>query len=120
MPRRFVAMILAGSLLHLTSTRADAACAEHGENAGQSTRVHGETGEPGDHHGYAGAASTDEKCDTPTLPACCEMLAACSTVLVNNDVVRHDATRTHAGIAAAVQTMPSSRVATPDPPPPRL
>ena len=119
-PRRFVALSLAGSLILLTSTRADAACAEHGTDAGQSARVHDETVAPGDHHGHADAASKDETCDTPTLPACCQMLASCSTIAVNDDAVRHDATRTHAGIAAALQSMPSSRVATPDPPPPRL
>jgi hypothetical protein len=116
--RRLGTLLLAGALLHLTSTRADAACAQHGEYAAHTD---GETAEPGDdYHAHAGAASTDEKCDTPTVPACCQMLASCSTILVDDNVVRHDATRTHAGITAALQRMPRSRVATPDPPPPRV
>lgn len=118
-PRRFVALVLAGSLLHLTSIRADAACAQHGEYAGQSAPVPEETAERGGHHDHAGAAPSSEECDTPTLPACCQMLVSCSTILDNNDALRHDATRTHAGVAAALQSMPQSRVATPDPPPPR-
>jgi hypothetical protein len=120
MPRRFVALILAGSLLHLTSSRVDAACAQHGESSGQSARIYDQAAEPAAHHPQVGDASKDEKCDTPTLPACCQMLASCSTILVNDGVVRHDARRTHAGIAAVLQRMPRSRVATPDPPPPRV
>jgi hypothetical protein len=118
-PRPFIALVLAGSLLHLTSMRADAACAQHGEFAGHRAPVPEQAAQPGAHHDHPGAPSSSEECDTPTLPACCQMLVSCSTMLDNDDAVRHDATRTHVGVSPALQNKPQSRVATPDPPPPR-
>ena len=112
--RRLVAVLLAGSLFHLTSSRADAACANHGESRAS---MHQTTDHAGDHHEHD--ATSNDACDTPTLPACCQMLASCSTILVSADVARQPLTERHENVAAAAQRVPESRVATPDPPPPK-
>ena len=112
--RRALALILAGSLFHLSASRADAACAEHGERGAGMPQASGHAGE---HH--PGDAASDEECDTPTLPACCQMLASCSTIHIAADAVRQPVMQAHVNVAAAVQRAPESRVATPDPPPPK-
>ena len=112
--RRLIALALAGSLLHLTSRRADAACAEHGESR---AGVQQGSDHAADHHEHD--ATGEEACDTPTLPACCQMLVSCSTIHIAADAVRRPMTQAHVNVAASVQRAPESRVATPDPPPPK-
>jgi hypothetical protein len=118
--RRLMALILSGSLVHLAFARADAACASHGQGAGQGVSMMEGPAEASNHHTHANPPATDGSCDTPTLPVCCQMLASCSTVLGGQDLVRQQVRKTHATVAALPQRVPESRVATPDTPPPKL
>lgn len=118
--RRFVALLLGLSMIHLNSLRADGACADHDQHSQPTSPTH---------HGATPSSLSDvhtkhatqtEACDTPTLPACCQMLASCSTVLgVHNGAQVDQRGPIHRGILAAVEVAPASRVASPDPPPPR-
>jgi hypothetical protein len=118
--RRLVALSLALSMVNLNSLRADNACADHGEYSQLTSPTHhGATHTTGSDV-HTAAATQTEACDTPTLPACCQMLASCSTVLgVHNGAQIDQRGPIHRGILAAVEAAPASRVASPDPPPPR-
>lgn len=118
--RRLLALVLSASLLHLSSARADAVCTEHGTTPDTTPTAH-ETTVPSDHHAHSAAAIDDEACETPALPECCQALATCSTTLGSQATQRVDQSRLlHVSVIAALQRAPASRVATPDPPPPKL
>ena len=120
-PRRFIALVLSASLLHLSSARADAACTEHGTAPGATPATHHESAASTNHHGHSGDASEDEACKTPALPECCQALATCSVTLGSQASLRVDEIHLlHVSVVAALQRAPVSRVATPDPPPPKL
>ena len=119
LPRRFIALVLSASLLHLSSARADDACTEHSAATG-ATPTHHESVAPGDHLAHSAEAIEEEACETPALPECCQALATCSITLGSQGSPRVDeAHRLHASVVAALETAPLSRVATPDPPPPK-
>jgi|SRR5688572_7071133 len=118
--RRLLALVLSASLLHLSSTRADAVCIEHGSAPAATPTAH-ETTVPSDHHAHSAEAIEDEACETPALPECCQALATCSTTLGSQATQRVDQSRLlHVSVIVALQRAPASRVATPDPPPPKL
>jgi hypothetical protein len=118
-PRRFIALILSTSLLQLSLARADAVCTEHGTAPG-APPAHHESVPIGDPHVHSAEAMEDEACETPTLPECCQALATCSITLGSQASLRVDETRLlHVRVVAALETAPLSRVATPDPPPPK-
>lgn len=117
--RRFVAFILSLSLLSLTSKRADSACARHGEHASQAAGADAKSAETVDHSAHA-PATQDETCDAPALPDCCQALASCSLTIGGQDPRRLDTAQGGADrIVATAESAPASRVASPDPPPPR-
>lgn len=120
--RRLVPLSLALSMLNLNSLRADSACVDHEHS--QATRpAHHEAmhGMMSDVHASVTTQNTqNETCDTPVLPACCQMLASCSTVLgLLSGAYVDQVGPTHFGIVAAVDAALASRVTSPDPPPPR-
>ena len=120
-PRRFVALVLSASLLHLSSARADAVCIVHAGATGATPAAHHETAAPSDHHEHSADAAEDEACKTPALPECCQALAACSVTLGSQASLRvNEVHLLHVSVVAALQRAPLSRVATPDPPPPKL
>jgi hypothetical protein len=117
--RRFVALLLAVSMIHLNSLRADSACADHGERS-QPTAAHHGAMDGSAFDAHTAVPTQHERCDTPTLPTCCQMLASCSTLLGGHSETHVDcAAAPHGAIAAAIDAAPESRVASPDPPPPR-
>jgi hypothetical protein len=96
-------------------------CTEHGTAAGATPTAHHETATPNDHHAHSAEAMEDEACETPALPECCQALATCSVTLGGQFSQRVDqGYLLHVSVIAALQTAPASRVATPDPPPPKL
>lgn len=118
--RRFIALVLSASLLHLSSARADAVCTEHSAATG-ATPTHHERVAPGDHLGHSADGIEEEACETPALPECCQALATCSITLGSRASLRVDeAHRLHVSVAPALETAPLSRVTTPDPPPPKV
>lgn len=119
--RRFVALALAASMLHLSSVRVDSACATHGEHSTGSAQVHHVDVDSHASESHVPGASTDKSCETPSQPDCCQALASCSVALGFDGAARlaqHGLA--HAGVLAALTNVPLSRIATPDPPPPRL
>jgi hypothetical protein len=119
--RRFVALALAASMLHLSSVRADSACATHGEHSKGSAQMHHDDADSHSSHSPGPGDSKDKSCETPSQPDCCQALASCSVALGFDGGARlaqHELA--HAGVLAALTTAPLSRIATPDPPPPRL
>lgn len=119
-PRRLIALVLAASLLHLSSARADAACLDHGTTPGATSDGHHEVAAGGDHHAHSSQAIADESCETPVLPECCQALATCSITLGGQSSLRGDLGHLlHLSVVAALERAPVSLVATPDPPPPK-
>lgn len=119
--RRVIALVLSASLLHLSSARADAVCTEHGTATGATPAAHHESAAPNDHHAHSAQAIEDEACETPTLPECCQALVTCSITLGSQASLRVDQSHLlHASVVAALEKAPASRVATPDPPPPKV
>jgi hypothetical protein len=126
--RRFAALALATSLLHLNLVRADVACAKH-DHAG--ALGHGAADHTMEHHGVidaqvaherdaAGLADREQSCETPSQPECCQALASCSPAFgadaesaLSAHVLSHDVAQ------AGLIEIPPSRVPTPDPPPPK-
>ena len=83
--------------------------------------AHHEGAAPGEHHAHSAQAIDDEACETPALPECCQALATCSITLGGQGSLRGDqGPRLHMRVVAALERAPLSRVATPDPPPPKL
>lgn len=123
--RRFAAVALAASLLHLNVVRADVACSHHeadsapAQQAGHPVLPHHDVAEtttpPSDGH-----TEHPTPCDTPTQTDCCQALASCTPgmaitaeMFVAINGLPHDDS-----IGAFIE-MPLGRVTTPDPPPPR-
>ena len=120
-PRRFIALIVSAALLHLSSARADAVCVQHDAHAGATAGAHQESTGPLHDHADAAKSIDDEACETPTLPECCQALATCSTTLGDQGSLRVDHSYSlHASVDAALESAPLSRVASPEPPPPKL
>jgi hypothetical protein len=123
--RRLSGVLLAGFMLHLNVERADLACAAHTDHVTRVTPAPAAHVHDGHHHAMAGAehgaATESESCQTPTQPDCCQALASCSLVLGMDDapmLVR--SSQSHILVLAGVQSAPLSRLAAPDPPPPKL
>ena len=123
--RRFAAIALAASLLHLNVVRADAACAHHEQGpaaAQQDDRPvlpHHDMAEmpasPSDDH-----TDHESRCDAPAQADCCQVLASCALAFdASTEVTQSSASPSHENIVGAAIEIPLSRVTTPDPPPPR-
>ncbi len=83
--------------------------------------AHHDTAAPSDHHAHSGQGIEDEACETPVLPECCQALATCSITLGGHGSLRAEQGHLlHMSVVAALERAPLSRVATPDPPPPKL
>ena len=120
-PRRFIALVLSAALLHLSSARANAVCTEHGTTSGAPSAAHHETAASNDHSAHSAQAVEDEACETPVLPECCQALATCSITFGGQGSLRAEQGHLlHMSVVAALERAPLSRVATPDPPPPKL
>jgi hypothetical protein len=110
-------------MLHLNVVRADAACATHEMSAGQDAPTQHDMG--GVHEGHdsspADGAADAADCKTPAQEDCCEALASCSLVLGADDAaVAAPTALPHLGVLTAPADMPLSRVAAPEPPPPKV
>jgi hypothetical protein len=125
--RRFAALALVTSLLHLNLVRADIACA--GDELEHDT-PHG-TMDHATHDGHVAAAadhlagthepaSSDESCERPVQADCCQALASCSTAIggATEVAIGSVAPENRLAVAALIE-IPLSRVTTPDPPPPK-
>ena len=112
--RRLAAFGLAAVMVHLSVARADVACAAHGAHQGNPAAQQDHS-DAGDH------APHDTRCDTPSQQDCCEALASCSVILGPGGDT-HVAQRADAidRVISAAVLAPLSRVAAPDPPPPRV
>lgn len=72
-----------------------------------------------EHAGHTSAPS-DEGCERPVVPDCCEALATCSMTLGGDEHRRIELVEAAgAPIVTTTERTPASRVAAPDPPPPR-
>ena len=118
MIRRVAAIVLAITLSHLNVVRVDAACASQGDTT-TSVAHHSEHGH-GVPHSAVQEANDGESCETPALPRCCQALVSCSVLLGALDEPSDVAdARPRSQIAMTLEHAPPSRVAPPDPPPPR-
>jgi hypothetical protein len=110
-------------MLHLNVVRADRACSTHAHHE-MPTASQPEHDAHGSHtapmHGTQ-ATDADQSCDTPSQSDCCQALVSCSVVLGLNASARAlTATPQNDGaVASALQRAPLSRIAAPEPPPPR-
>jgi hypothetical protein len=83
--------------------------------------AHHESAAPGEHHAHSAEAFEDKSCETPVLPECCQALATCAITLGGQSSLRGDHGHLlHMSVVAALEKAPLSRVATPDPPPPKI
>ena len=113
--RRLAAFGLAATIMHLNVARADVVCAAHGDMSAHTAHV--DDAAPG----QSERGPSDAKCDSPSQRDCCEAMVSCSIVLGMGDAVRvAPAMASQATVVVASVSAPASRVAAPDPPPPRI
>lgn len=127
--RRVAALALAASLLHLSIPGAEAACARHpqSDRAAEHAQDHAREEhhpaaerEPTHESGAFGSDAREESCDTPGQTECCRALATCSLLFGANAKAASGAyAPRHDHVVGARTGIPLSRVAAPDPPPPR-
>jgi len=125
--RRSIGLVLGALMFLLNFERADLACSQHAdrsqpEHATQTAGAH--------HHDAASHAEThaqmqhgskDESCTTPVQSDCCLAMTACSTALGWNETSSAASIAApHDRVAIGVPQALMSRVAAPEPPPPRI
>jgi hypothetical protein len=110
-------MLLIGPLLHLNAQRADAACASHHDRLPGTTQANQEHA----HHAAVPAdAPADEQCETPAQMQCCHALVSCALDLGLRDAEAGSQTASSRERQREMEGQtPSSRVSSPEPPPPR-
>lgn len=111
-------LLLAALVLLAGLATPDLVCAEHARGASRPVQSEGPAGDA-EHHEHGPAAPADP-CERPDLPPCCPVLMSCTFALsagAGAGSLRHDeGTRMPLpGLARVAR----SRIATPDPPPPR-
>ncbi|MGQ0712321.1 MAG: hypothetical protein ACT4PJ_01180 [Gemmatimonadaceae bacterium] len=120
-PRRLVSLALSFSLLFLSSTRADSACAGYFDHSAPAVPAHHASADDAGHAQHGPATESDDLCDIPSVPECCPAFAACSITMSGHDAVQSDDPHVpHGSVTAALAPAPISRVTPPEPPPPRL
>jgi hypothetical protein len=117
--RRFFNIFAAASLFHFTMIGADLVCSRHGNSGAIENETHHTTAV--DHSAHKGD-QTEEKspCRVPGLPACCQIVAPCAVSLSSaSETTVPIALADGAVVLAKLVSMPSSRITTPEPPPPK-
>jgi hypothetical protein len=115
---RAISFLAALLTLNLTLNAADEACATHG----QHERAAAAASHAAMHHSMSEQSHRGKQlpCKTPVRAQCCRALTSCSqSVALSERDTRaplHDA----ASMRAGGQRAPKSRVAAPEPPPPRV
>jgi hypothetical protein len=119
MGKRLAAVVLALSLLRVNALRADVACARH-DVANAPVAAHDTASEHRHHGSYATQEpSPDQECETPVQAECCQALASCSVFLDLGGTALDQGDQVAEAVPVKLTEMPRSRVAAPEPPPPR-
>jgi hypothetical protein len=121
--RRFAALALTASLLHLSFVRADVACATHQTHSAEIASRHVSVDDS--HHAenaHATPAGDHESaCETPAQPDCCHAMVSCSPALgLTCKEVILTTDREPGSVVSFIVNGPLSRLIAPDPPPPKL
>jgi hypothetical protein len=136
--RRFVALLLSLTMLHLSVVAGDAACATHDAGAQHASRAdhaargeqvvlaHGHVMIPDVGHQAAMSTARDPgsrmpPCDVPAQQHCCDALVGCSVASAVASAPQSPAPRTSrsARVGVALDDEPTSLAAAPEPPPPK-
>jgi hypothetical protein len=118
--RRFFAAATCLAMLHLSLVGGDLACATHGvHRVASATRE--DTAMPDHdamHHASGDRQSSD--CPTPSLPHCCDALAACGpAIALGSGVTDMPTVSAPFGLPHAIASPLISRSRGPEPPPPK-
>ena len=117
--RRMAGLLMSGFLLHLNLQAADATCAHHSVRGVRESA----TSHSARHAYHAGSArdaiNTETPCEIPAQPNCCQALASCSMVALASGARSTALPNTPGAISQMVSEIPTSPVASPDPPPPK-
>jgi hypothetical protein len=119
MTKRVAAVVLALSLLRVNALRADVACARH-DVPSSPVAAQGQASEHA-HHASSGTPEPvpEQECETPVQAECCQALTSCSVFLdLDDTALDHDSPAADS-MPVKLTEMPRSRIAAPEPPPPR-
>ena len=120
MKRRLIALALRAFMLHLNVDRANLVCATHSHSAGRPSASLAHAHHNGMPAGHSSATTESKGCETPAQPDCCQALVACSMLLgLDSASVAVASLVSHDNIVVVAQARPISRVAAPEPPPPK-
>jgi hypothetical protein len=116
--KRIAALLLAIPLLQLNALRAEIACGRH--DAANHTEVVAHEGAHANHAPQQGTHTQEESSDVPAQSECCQALASCSLAFGMDAVASSTATpKGRDTLIVALTDIPLSRIAPPDPPPPK-
>ena len=107
-------------MLHLNVERADLVCATHSHGAAREAAHVSHPHHYGMPAGHSSATSESKGCGTPVQPDCCQALVTCSMLLgLDSAPVSVGSLGSRDHIVVVAQALPISRVAAPEPPPPK-
>jgi hypothetical protein len=118
--RRFVGILTGICALYLTVGAVDAPCVDHGRGSSSESGVAVMSHHDGSHHELPTQKSDQPKpCKTAAIP-CCVAMTSCGTTIALGAGVTPNAFQTEAQIVPACHlAQPLSRIAAPEPPPPK-
>ena len=114
--RRIFCVLVTFTMAHLAVVGSDLVCAKH-----SVTQVaQADVAMPGMDHGQTGHHGDQPPCKTPARADCCQAVASCAvSVAIASVVAVADAPPMSSAVLASIDNVPLSRVAAPDPPPPK-
>ena len=115
--RGILGVFVTFTMAHLALVGGDLVCAKHAvARAAQPGDAM-----PGMDHGQpAGQTGDKQPCKTPTRADCCQAVASCApSIAMASVVVVSEASMMSSATHASIDSVPLSRVAAPDPPPPK-
>ncbi len=115
--RRFVGIVTGICALYLTVGAVDAPCKDHSRDGTSSSGV-AMAHDPGSHHELPANKGDPKPCKTVAIP-CCVAMTSCGTTIVLGATISATASPNAVQIVPASYLVPFSRVAAPEPPPPK-
>lgn len=115
--RGILGVFVTFTMAHLALVGSDLVCAKHGV---APTAQPGDAMPGMDHGQPAGQTGDKQPCKTPTRADCCQAVASCAPSMAMASVVAiAEAPMMSSAALAFIGQIPLSRVAAPDPPPPK-
>jgi hypothetical protein len=118
--RRFVGMLTGICALYLTAGTADALCVDHARGSSSESGVSVVSHHSGSHHESPTQKSEQPKpCKAAAIP-CCVPMTSCGTTIALVAAVSPNAFQTETQIVSvSALAQPLTRIAAPEPPPPK-